>query len=163
MHCIDPILKLDEDNVLISGGEDGSLRVSTISNISIKNNFTFRTLGIFNGHISSIKAIVSLNLQSDLLCNKNIIFSVGGRAQMKIWEIDIKNSEILKDSDISCSDVASHMLYGSDQLRKKQWQESNQFYILQPETRYMDIAIYRDVRNLHHILLFLACADGFVR
>ncbi|XP_031827082.1 tRNA (34-2'-O)-methyltransferase regulator WDR6 isoform X2 [Nomia melanderi] len=163
VYCIEPILKLDEENVLISGGEDGSLRVSTISNISIKNNFTFRTLGIFNGHISNIKAIVSLNFQTGHLCNKSIIFSVGGRAQMKIWEISIKTGETLTDSDISCSDVASHMLYGSDQIRRKQWQESNQFYIIQPETRYMDIAIYRDTQNLHRILLFLACADGFVR
>ncbi|XP_076278928.1 trafficking protein particle complex subunit 31 isoform X2 [Lasioglossum baleicum] len=161
--CIDPILKLDNENVLISGGEDGSLRVSTVSNVEIKNHLSFRMLGIFNGHISSIKSIVSMSLQSTLLCSKNLVFSVGGRAQMKVWEIDIKNSETtLKDSDISCFDVTSHMLYGFDQLRKKQLQV-NHLYIIQPETRYMDIAIYRDINNVHYILPFIACADGFVR
>nr|XP_033338866.1 WD repeat-containing protein 6 isoform X1 [Megalopta genalis]XP_033338867.1 WD repeat-containing protein 6 isoform X1 [Megalopta genalis] len=164
VYCIEPILKLNQENVLISGGEDGSLRVSTITNTLIKNNLSFRTLVIFNGHISSIKSIISVCLQSNLLCSKYLVFSVGGRAQVKVWEIDIKNCETtLKDSDISCSDVTSHMLYGIDQIRRKQSQEHNQSYIIQPETRYMDITIYRDIQNLDCIFLFIACADGFVR
>ncbi|XP_015430355.1 PREDICTED: WD repeat-containing protein 6 [Dufourea novaeangliae] len=164
VHCINPILKTNQDNIFLSGGEDGSLRITTVSNALIKNNFSFRTLGIFNGHISSIKAIASLSLQSNFSLNKNLVFSVGGRAQIKVWEIDIENSEnILKDTDISCFDVTSHMLHGFDQLRKKQWQEPNQSYIVLPDTRYMDIAIYRDAKHLHYVLLFVACADGFVR
>ncbi|XP_078050638.1 tRNA (34-2'-O)-methyltransferase regulator WDR6-like isoform X2 [Augochlora pura] len=164
VYCIDRILKLGQENILISGGEDGSLRVSAITNTLTKNNLTFRTLNIFNGHISSIKSIITISLQSNLLCNKYLVFSVGGRAQLKVWEIDIKNCETtLKDSDISCSDVTSHMLYGIDQIRRKQLQERNQSYIIQPETRYMDITIYRDLQNLDYIFLFIACADGFVR
>ncbi|OAD58760.1 WD repeat-containing protein 6, partial [Eufriesea mexicana] len=36
---------------------------------------------------------------------------------------------------ISCHDITSHMLYGFDRHRKKQWQKCNSFYNIQPETR----------------------------
>lgn len=130
----------------------------------MNSNFFFRTLNIFDGHISSIKFITYLSLQTDHSYNKYLIFSGGGRAQIKVWEIDIKDSEIyLQNTDISCCDITSHMLYGVDRSRKKQWQESNHFYNMEPESRYMDIEVYRCPTNLHYILLFVACADGFVR
>ncbi|XP_076163612.1 tRNA (34-2'-O)-methyltransferase regulator WDR6-like isoform X1 [Ptiloglossa arizonensis] len=164
VHCVNPISKIDQNNIIISGGEDGTLRITSVSSKPIKNNFSFRTLGSFDGHISSIKSIASLNLQSNFSCNKHLVFSVGGRAQIKVWEIDINDGEdVLQDTSISCYDITSHMLYGFDRLRKKQWQESNQCYIMQPETRYMDIAIYRNINNLRYTLIFVACADGFVR
>ncbi|XP_076389017.1 tRNA (34-2'-O)-methyltransferase regulator WDR6 isoform X2 [Megachile rotundata] len=34
---------------------------------------------------------------------------------------------------------------------------------LEPETRYMDAEIYHSTTSLHCVLLFVACADGFVR
>ncbi|XP_053970887.1 WD repeat-containing protein 6 [Hylaeus volcanicus] len=162
VYCVNPILKIDHNNIFLSGGEDGTLRVTSISSKPIKNDFSFETLGIFNGHISSIKSIASLNLQSNSSCNKHLVFSGGGRAQIKVWEIDLNESENVLQG-ISCHDITSHMLYGSDRLRKKQWQESSQSYIMQPETRYMDIAIYCNNKNIGYILLFVACADGFVR
>ncbi|XP_076754187.1 tRNA (34-2'-O)-methyltransferase regulator WDR6-like isoform X2 [Xylocopa sonorina] len=129
IHCINPISKIGQYNIFISGGEDGTLRISYISSVSVENNFTFRTLG--------------------------------GRAQMKVWEIDIKGSEtLLHSADISCHDITSHMLYGFDRHQKKQCEEP---YIAQPETRYMDVEIYRYDKNLQYVLLFVACADGFVR
>ncbi|KOC68853.1 WD repeat-containing protein 6 [Habropoda laboriosa] len=161
--CVNPVFQIDQHNIFISGGEDGTLRITNVSNTPIKNDFTFRTLGIFDGHISSIKFITCLNLESDLFYNKFLVFSGGGRAQIKVWEIDIKGSKtFLQSTDISCHDITSHMLYGFDRQRKKQWQESNQSYFVQPETRYMDIEIYRCTK-LHYILLFVACADGFIR
>ncbi|CAK9796955.1 WD repeat-containing protein 6 [Anthophora plagiata] len=161
--CINPVLQTDQQNIFISGGEDGTLRITYVSNTPTENNFAFRTLGIFDGHISSIKFVTCLNLESNCLYNKFLVFSGGGRAQIKVWEIDIKDGKtFLQSTDISCHDIASHMLYGFDRQRKKQWKESNQSYFMQPETRYMDIDIYRST-NLHYILLFVACADGFIR
>lgn len=162
--CINPLTKINEDNIFISGGEDGILRVTRVSNVAVESNFSFRTLGIFNGHISSIRSIVSLNLRSNFSSNKYLVFTGGGRAQIKVWEIDIKTSESSsEDTNITCRDIASHMLYEFDRSRKKQPQGPNQSYIVQPETRYMDIEIYRDVENLNYVVVFVACADGFVR
>ncbi|XP_017754598.1 PREDICTED: WD repeat-containing protein 6 [Eufriesea mexicana] len=164
IYCINPILKVDQYNAFISGSEDGTIRISYISNILMKNNYTFQTLSIFNGHISSVRFLTCLNLQSDTLYNKYLIFSGGGRAQIKVWEIDIKISKtFLQSTDISCHDITSHMLYGFDRHRKKQWQKCNSFYNIQPETRYMDVKIYRCNTNLNYVVLFVACADGFVR
>ncbi|XP_076663163.1 trafficking protein particle complex subunit 31 isoform X1 [Andrena cerasifolii] len=161
IYCMNPISKIGDDDICVSGGEDGTLRIACVSSDSLKNHCSFRTLGIFDGHISSIKSIASLNLRSNF-SRKHLVFSGGGRAQIKVWEIDIKNRErVLQDADISCCDVTSHMLYGFDRNRKKQ--SHNQSYVMQPETRYMDIEIYRDTKSLHYVLLFVACADGFVR
>lgn len=164
INCINPILKGDLHNIFISGGEDGTIRVAHISDTLMENNFTFRTLGVYDGHISSVKFITCCNLQANSSCNKSLVFSGGGRAQIKVWEIDIKgNKSSLQRTDISCHDVTSHILYGPDRYRKKQWQESNQVYISQPDTRYMDIDIYRCTTKLKYVLPFVACADGFVR
>lgn len=55
------------------------------------------------------------------------------------------------------------MLYGQDQYRKKTWQETVQSYVIEPETRYMDIYAYYPSENLNHVLIFVACADGYLR
>lgn len=165
ISCINPISKINQNNIFISGSEDGTLRISYISNPLLNNNIhTFQTLNIFDGHISSVKFIACLNLQFIFLCNKYLIFSGGGRAQIKVWEIDIKDNEtFLHNKDISCHDITCHMLYGFDQRRKKQLHESNHSYNMQPETRYMDIGIYYCTTNFYYIILFVACADGFIR
>ncbi|XP_076239379.1 trafficking protein particle complex subunit 31 isoform X2 [Calliopsis andreniformis] len=163
IYCFNFMSKMNRDNILISGGEDGTLRVTCVS-CTVEDNVSFRTLGIFDGHISSIKSLVSLKLQPNSARSKHIVFSGGGRAQVKVWEIDIQNREnVLQDTDIFCYDITSHMLYGHDQSRKRRSPDVNQFHVVRPETRYMDIEIYHDVENLHCVLLFVACADGFVR
>ncbi|XP_076618371.1 tRNA (34-2'-O)-methyltransferase regulator WDR6-like isoform X1 [Colletes latitarsis] len=164
IYCINPISKINQNNIFISGGEDGTLRITSVSSELIKNNFSFRTLGIFDGHISSIRSIATLNLQSNFPCKKHLVFSGGGRSQIKVWEINISDSvNIVQSTDISCYDITSHMLRGFDRIRKKQWQKNNKSHIMQPSTRYMDIAIYSNTKNERYILLFVACADGFVR
>ncbi|XP_034191161.2 tRNA (34-2'-O)-methyltransferase regulator WDR6 isoform X2 [Osmia lignaria lignaria] len=165
VNFMEPVLKSNTHNLFISGGEDGTVRVSCVSTASMENICCLETLGIFDGHISSVKFIGSLCLEtSDFSCSNHLVFSGGGRAQLKVWEIGINNrKKCLQSTDVSCRDVTSHMLYGFDRCRKKRWQDSNRSYILQPETRYMDGRIYRDTTNLHCILLFVACADGFTR
>jgi len=104
------------------------------------------------------------NDTSDKLNNRYLVFSGGGRAQLKVWEMNFKyNQKISPSVDLSCFDIKSHMLYGQDQYRKKPWQETKQFYVMEPETRYMDIYAYYPSNDLKHVLIFVACADGYLR
>jgi hypothetical protein len=123
-------------------------------------------LGIFDGHLSGIKCISIVKLNSTVcdLNHKYLVFSGGGRAQLKFWEINLKYNPLVSPSaDLSCSDIKSHMLYGHDQYRKKPWQEAKQSYVIEPETRYMDIYAYYPSEDVYHVLIFVACADGYLR
>lgn len=108
-----------------------------------------------------------MKLQSETsgeLNNRYLVFSAGGRAQLKVWQVNFKYDPRISPSiDLSCSDVKSHMLYGQDRYRRKPWQQPRQFYIMEPETRYMDIYAYYPSEDLKHVLIFIACADGYLR
>lgn len=150
----------------MSGGEDCTLRVSCISEVSQSDTCAFHNLGVFDGHLSGIKclSIVRLNDEVGELSNRHLVFSGGGRAQLKVWQMNLKYNERVSPSiDLSCLDVKSHMLYGQDQYRKKPWQETEQSYVVEPETRYMDIHAYYPSKSLNHVLIFVACADGYLR
>lgn len=154
-----------KQDIFISGGEDCTLRVNSICE-SFENNphSVFHNLGNFDGHLSGIKCISTIKLEkSDNLNSKYLVFSGGGRAQLKIWEIKFEDKDLISSNDLSCSDLKSHMLYGQDQYRRKPWQESKQSYIIEAETRYMDICTYYSSENVNHVLVFIACADGFLR
>ncbi|XP_032663397.1 WD repeat-containing protein 6 isoform X2 [Odontomachus brunneus] len=142
--CLQRISCLDARDIFVSGGEDCTLRVSCISQVSQSDTCAFHNLGVFDGHLS--------------------VFSGGGRAQLKVWQMNLKYNERVSPSiDLSCLDVKSHMLHGQDQYRKKPWQETEQSYIIEPETRYMDIHAYYPSKSLNHVLIFVACADGYLR
>lgn len=150
----------------MSGGEDCTLRLSCISETPRDGSCAFRNLGLFDGHLSGIKCIsvIALNGKVDELRSEYLVFSGGGRAQLKIWEINLKYDRRASASiDLKCSDVKSHMLYGQDQYRKKPWQEAKRSYAIEPETRYMDIHAYYPSKDLNHVLIFIACADGYLR
>lgn len=157
-----------KQDIFISGGEDCTLRVSSICK-SFENNShsVFHNLGNFDGHLSGIKCISTIKLKNtDNLNGKYLVFSGGGRAQLKIWEIRLKKThkDWILSNDLSCSDIKSHMLYGQDQYRRKPWQELKQSYVIEPETRYMDICTYYSSENaVDHVLVFIACADGYLR
>jgi hypothetical protein len=161
------ILKLGAQDIFISGSEDCSLRISCVSETSQNESYAFYNLGIFDGHLSGIKCISTVKLQndtSDKLNNRYLVFSGGGRAQLKVWEMNFKyNQKISPSVDLSCFDIKSHMLHGQDQYRKKPWQETKQFYVVEPETRYMDIYAYYPSNDLKYVLIFVACADGYLR
>lgn len=154
-----------KQDIFISGGEDCTLRVSSICESFEDNSHdVFYNLGNFDGHLSGIKCISTIKLKkNDDLISKYLVFSGGGRAQLKIWEIRIKDKDWILSKDLSCLDIKSHMLYGQDQYRRKPWQEPKQSYIIEPETRYMDICTYYSSENANHVLVFIACADGYLR
>lgn len=159
------VSRLGAQDIFISGGEDCTLRISCISKTE-NNSHVFHNLGIFDGHLSGVRciSIVKLNNKVCDLSSKYLVFSGGGRAQLKVWEINLKyNQSVSPSADLSCSDIKSHMLYGQDQYRKKSWQEAKQSYVIEPETRYMDIYAYYPSEDINYVLVFVACADGYLR
>lgn len=149
-------------NIFISGGEDCTLRISHIDERSVKNSYVLENLGIFDGHLSGIKCISVIELHKSAF--QYLVFSGGGRAQMKVWGINIKNVNFYNYMLLhaSCSDVNSHMLYGQDQYCKKSWQGTKSC-VIEPETRYMDFYAYYPSKKLNYVLIFIACADGYLR
>lgn len=151
-------------NILISGGEDCSLHINYINSSTSKLKPNFKLLNYFDGHLSSIKCISLLCLTFCENISKYLIFSGGGRAQLKIWEItaNFSESEFLNE-DVSCKDLLSYMLHGPDKERNKIWIGKELMYNSDPETRYMDISTLRNPDNTCDILIFIACSDGYLR
>ena len=118
----------------------------------------------FNGHLSSIKCIAIMPLTVNENLKKYLIFSGGGRAQLKIWEISIETSmNSFSKDDLSCKDLLSYMLHGPDKERNKIWVGKELMYNADPETRYMDLSLIRHPENVNCILVFIACSDGYLR
>lgn len=156
-----------DKDFFISGGEDCTLRISDVSKYEFTWN-SFKNVGIFNGHLSGIKCISVIQLHESAF--QYLVFSGGGRAQLKIWGLNVKEgSSIYRHQDygreinVSCSDMNSHMLYEQNQYCKKPWREAKQSCIAEPETRYMDIYAYHPSFEVNHVLVFIACADGYLR
>ncbi|XP_039303311.1 WD repeat-containing protein 6 isoform X2 [Solenopsis invicta] len=159
--CCLRYIKCHQEEIFISGSEDCTLRISHLRRRNFKWN-SFENLGVFNGHLSGIKCISVIQLLGSAF--QYLVFSGGGRAQLKIWGLNIVLPDpYSSDLDISCSDVNSHMLYEQNQYCKKPWQEAEQSYIAEPETRYMDIYAYYPFKELNYVLIFIACADGYLR
>lgn len=156
----------DED-FFISGGEDCTLRINRVCRFKFEQN-SFKNIGIFNGHLSGIKCISVIQLYKSGF--QYLIFSGGGRAQLKIWGINVKvlanqdyRERDYQEKEINVSDVNSYMLYEQNQYCRKPWQETKQSYIAEPETRYTDIYAYYSSFEVNHVLVFIACADGYLR
>ncbi|XP_046616157.1 WD repeat-containing protein 6 isoform X1 [Neodiprion virginianus] len=167
VYCIQPIPTSIGHNILISGGEDRILRVTHINGCGSdsNNNQKFTSMALLSGHISSIKTLSLINLQNTAECTRNLIFSGGGRAQLKVWLISLTfEKNAVHVGNLTCVELASHMLRGTDQQQRKSLQqESYQCHYMDPETRYMSINAYRIPRKPNFILLLLGCSDGFLR
>lgn len=137
------------------------MRIGYTKTADSECNNEFVTLAALDGHNSSIRSIAVHNLEISKDFSKNIVFSCGGRAQIKVWQIDIKTVQnYLKASDVLCTDLNSHMLYGFDKERKKPWREEVPVYSVDAETRYMDVGV---LQNANDLSVFLACSDGYIR
>lgn len=213
-------VKMKEKQLIISGGEDNTLRISSLcdgpynssigivdttrtistvlettsqNTINVSKAFEKPTLqpasetsGIYNplfcdrsslynhlilrSHISSIRSLNFVHIDEDVY-----LVSGGGRAQLKIWKLSsIQNQlprPITNNSHESthgpqrttptiqyqCKELFSHMLNGQDR-KVKSWKLMKPR--INPETRYMDIALHTDAVNLY---IATACSDGYVR
>lgn len=165
IYCMEKLKIFQNHCLFISGGEDCSLRVSRgVQLISGNGIEDFETLTIVNGHISSIKCLAILNIENTELFCKNLIFSGGGRAQLKVWQLNmkLKNGELLRDN-LTCKLLESFMLRGTDKERKKMSKTLKNTFDIDPETRFMDISVQSYSEDSNSILVFLACSDGYLR
>lgn len=69
------------DDLMVSGSDDTTVRLTRFNN-DVVNLLTLRS------HISSVRSISCLMLQRNLY----IIVTVGGRAQLKIWTLNITDN-----------------------------------------------------------------------
>ncbi|XP_012270919.1 WD repeat-containing protein 6 isoform X2 [Orussus abietinus] len=153
------------ENIFISGGEDCTLRLSSISNLkSLSSEFKLRTLNILEGHISNVKSIAVLKLEENYVHKKYLIVSGGGRAQLKVWEIILYiNDNFVPEDDIHCTELKSYMLLGEDKHRRRTWKDPKKSYNIDPETRFMHINIHQHAQNRDNVMLFIGCSDGYLR
>ncbi|XP_034235872.1 WD repeat-containing protein 6 [Thrips palmi] len=122
---------------LLFGGEDGTLYVCKFSgDIS-----TLVSRATLTSHISSVRCIC---------VQDNFFFSAGGRAQLKAWQIEHGS-----DEEISCVELASHMLKGERHPRSPP--------SIDPEMRYMSLCCIPSTESNSVVQLISGCSDGAMR
>ncbi|CAG5103493.1 Similar to Wdr6: WD repeat-containing protein 6 (Mus musculus) [Cotesia congregata] len=163
IHSIEilPTMFNKKHMIFISASEDCTLRLSNLQ-LSETNDLKLNYLDTYYGHISNVKAIAVINLVDTHEETKNLMFTVGGRAQLKVWEISIDlGKNILTNNDVTVAELAKFMIRDIDKSRRKTWQQKQQTYFIDPETRFMDVQAYLQSEN--KIIIFIACSDGFLR
>ena len=111
-----------------------------------------------------MKCLAILNVENTELFSKNLVFTGGGRAQLKVWELIVRlDNKLLSSEDLNYKNLASFMLRGTDKERKKCMKVLKMNYDVDPETRYMDISVYSCPESPNLVLLFVACSDGYLR
>jgi len=76
------------DDLMITGSDDTTVRLTRF-NDSVHNLLVLRS------HISSVRSVSCLTLKP----NVYIIVTVGGRAQLKIWTLNITNNSLYLKSN----------------------------------------------------------------
>ncbi|XP_011310169.1 WD repeat-containing protein 6 [Fopius arisanus] len=166
IHSLGVLGTSSRHRVILTGSEDCSIRVSVLERRS--RGFEIVPLDVYDGHISSIKTIeiLDLNLNSceeTEILSRSLVFSGGGRAQLKVWEVRVDfTKEIITRDDVVGMQLTSFMLRGTDRDRRK-FPNSGTSYFLDPETRFMDISAQFCRWDKNIVILFVACSDGFIR
>ncbi|RZF34631.1 hypothetical protein LSTR_LSTR010000 [Laodelphax striatellus] len=142
----------DSSTILVSGGEDNTLRISFL-----ECGRSFVSKVVLSGHLSSVRTLAVVPLRKKNSC---LLFTAGGRAQMKVWEVqyDFRNEDepiVLKSVEL-----ASHMINDELELRKN---SKSVLPRLDPETRYMDISVCENTEKEGHYNVYSACSDGYLR
>ena len=81
-----PLLKADTDSsyrLLVSASEDTTVRLSVFS-----HSDALHTIAVLTSHISSVRALAVCELGDSTL-----VFSGGGRAQLKVWKIVLQETQ----------------------------------------------------------------------
>ncbi|XP_053660676.1 WD repeat-containing protein 6 [Anopheles marshallii] len=126
--------------LLFSGGEDNILRINVLHKGQIVEE---PRKHLFN-HISSIKTIVIKHcVENDSL----LVISAGGRAQICVTRVNLKNFRIKQEYD--------YMLLATDSERTR-W-KTNRRSTFDPETKFMCASFLSDDR------IVFGCSDGFLR
>lgn len=133
--------------VFLSGGEDTTLRVSTLD-----NEMNFEDLEVCK-HLSGVKTLKMYMKDHD----EFLVISAGGRAQIciKSFKFITENNNI----EVKISDLVDFLLKGTDKMRKgvSNWKSAPKD--LEPETRIMDIDY---IKNNDKYTIFAGCSDARV-
>lgn len=163
IHSLSFVPTSSKHQIVMSGSEDCTIRISTMRRNNF-DKFDLVPLGTFDGHVSNVKSIKIVNLLEDDKVTKNLVFSGGGRAQLFVWEINVRtDQEVICVEDVTMVELTSFMLHGTDKDRRRIMQNQAEDYVMNPETRFMDISIFTSINDKNTIILFVACSDGFVR
>ncbi|XP_063987430.1 tRNA (34-2'-O)-methyltransferase regulator WDR6 [Diachasmimorpha longicaudata] len=162
VHTLAILPTASKHTIMMSAGEDCSIRVSALE--QGKSGWEALPLDVYDGHISSIKKLEVLNLEMTEGVSRNLVFSAGARAQLKVWAVDLDTQrESLRGEDILGVELTSFMLKGTDRDRRKSSQAQEGSYCLDPETRFMDLSAQRCPQDQNLVVLLVACSDGFIR
>lgn len=141
-------LKFYDDVVYISGGEDTTLRISSVdAAMNFKDEVSFK-------HLSSIRTLKTHSLED----NRFLVISAGGRAQ-----ICIKNVQIRKENStirVKSEELVDHLIRGNDKERKGNQTWRNCSIDFDPEMRIMDLDLLKDKEDF---FIFAGCSDSHLR
>lgn len=149
INCLQVIGTSGDVKLIVSGGEDTSVRISTLdmADCSISEKITYR-------HLSSVRCLKILPMAD----NRLLLVSAGGRAHIciKILTIDRGNNEVL----IEIEHVIDYLIKGSDKDRRKgrNWREC--LVDFDPETRIMDIEVFHYGNDY---FVVAGCSDSLVK
>lgn len=132
------------DNLLISGGETNELKFHKIL-INASDDISLELMIKSQAHISSIKYMIVTN---DKLSGDQILFSIGGRAQICV-------TRLLKDAE-EVVEETSYSLLSTDVERSRAGLAQN--VSLDPETRFTSATF-----SLDSSTLIVGCSDGYIR
>ncbi|KAJ8665194.1 hypothetical protein QAD02_006856 [Eretmocerus hayati] len=163
IYCVQVLVIDSKKKILISGGEDCNLNISLLETPTGKPDQLMKNLDSFDGHLSNIKSVSIFQHSKNGEVDRNFIFSCGGRAQIKAWEITLGRNQSINPEDVTCIDLLSYMLHGPDKERSKIWYGKELMYNADPETRFMDMSVMTDPLIEDSVLMFVACSDGFLR
>ncbi|XP_067139666.1 tRNA (34-2'-O)-methyltransferase regulator WDR6 [Centruroides vittatus] len=92
--CILFLFHLDETtDIFACGGEDNSLMIIKLIYDNSQNWPSLELVHCLHGHVSSIRAIKSMQIKDNISVVSCLLVSLGGRAQILIWEIKIVNGK----------------------------------------------------------------------
>ena len=167
----------------------------------IDGDYFVKILAKIEGHISSVRTVATLYSANNIresITNKSVanqskpdsflLFSAGGRAQIKCWRLNFHQSHhtnaldsltlssedkmtglsVEKHHSLNCTYelLTTHMLAYKGRKSRKPWKSAD--YDASPETRYMDLSVFRwsdcSVGSCHQVcFVAAACSDGYVR
>lgn len=105
---------------------------------------------VLRGHVSSVKCIKPLDLRNGTV----LLFTGGGRAQLKIWRI------LNLDGELVGSEIADYMLRGSDKDIRRAWREAQSEVRHDPETRFLSLEIIEEKNGVY---IYVGCSDSILR
>ena len=141
IYSLEAIPTSGNDIIIISGSEDCTLRLSRI-----RNTETIETIESYDAaHVSNVKSAIVLDIAGQ---DSSLVFSAGGRAQLKVWQTSFEPTIRILES-------YCYMLHSSE--------SRNRDKSMDIETRFMDMSalVYPEDKNF--VILFTACSDGLSR